>query len=108
MAPPAGSRSRVIVESRAACRATLSDFTAGLVGLWGVSHVTPAREVVAGFEPTAVDNPRIVVQQWLAEAFTMWGPAALVIAVAGGEDVTSWVYRVVAVLLVALAVLTAT
>jgi peptidoglycan/LPS O-acetylase OafA/YrhL len=70
----------------------------------------PTRQVVAGFEPTAVDNHRIIVQEWLTEAFTMWGLAALVIAVtagAGDENVTTWVYRIVAVLLAALAVLTA-
>ncbi len=40
----------------------------------------------------------------------MWGLAALVIAVtavAGDENVRNWVYRIVAVLLAALAVLTA-
>ncbi len=88
----------------------LAYVAAALVGLWGVSHAVPTREVVAGFEPTAVDNHRIIVQEWLAEAFTMWGLAALVIAVtavAGPEEVTSWAYRIVAALLVALAVLTA-
>jgi hypothetical protein len=39
------------------------------------------RQVVAGFEPTAVDNHRTIVQEWLTEAFTMWGLVALVIAV---------------------------
>jgi hypothetical protein len=89
---------------------TLAYVAAALVGLWGVSHAIPTRQVVAGFEPTAVDNHRIIVQEWLAEAFTMWGLAALVVAVTavgGNEDVTRWVYRVVAALLVALAVLTA-
>ena len=88
----------------------LAYVAATLVGLWGVSHAIPTRHVVAGFEPTAIDNHRIMVQEWLAEAFTMWGLAVLVItvtAVAGGEDVTVWVYRIVAALLMALAVLTA-
>jgi len=88
----------------------LAYVAAALVGLWGVSHAVPTRQVVAGFEPTAVDNHRIIVQEWLSEAFTMWGLAALVIAVtaiAGDADVTGWVYRIVAALLVALAVLTA-
>ena len=51
------------------------------------------------------------MQEWLAEAFTMWGIAAMVIAatVAGGAaaDVRAWVYRVAAALLAALGVLTA-
>jgi hypothetical protein len=88
----------------------LAYVAAALVGFWGVAHAVPTRQVIAGFEPTAVDNHRIILQEWLAEAFALWGLAALVIAVtavAGGEDVTSWVYRIVAVLLVSLAVLTA-
>jgi hypothetical protein len=47
---------------------------------------------------------------WLAEAITMWGLAALVVAVTaiGGDmGVTTAVYPVVAGLLIALAVLTA-
>jgi len=66
--------------------------------------------VVAGFEPTTPDNHQVILQEWLAEALTMWGLAVLVIVVTvvGGDgDVTSWVYRVVAGLLVALATLTA-
>ncbi len=51
------------------------------------------------------------MQEWLAEAFTMWGVAAVVIAVtaAGGADAGArgWVYRVAAGLLVALGTLTA-
>ena len=88
----------------------LAYVAAALIGLWGVSHAIPTRQVVAGFEPTAIDNHRIIMQEWLAEALTMWGLTALLIAVtavAGAEDVTSWVYRIVAALLVALAALTA-
>jgi hypothetical protein len=83
---------------------------AALVGLWGVAHAVPTRRVVDGFEPITPDNRRVIVQEWLAEAFTMWGIAALVVAVTivdAGGDAMSWVYRVVALLLVALGVLTA-
>ncbi len=83
---------------------------AGLIGLWGVAHAVPTRRVVAGFAPLSTDNRRILVQEWLAESITMWAAAALVIAVTavnGGGNVTDWVYRIVAGLLVALAVLTA-
>lgn len=88
----------------------LAFVSAGLVGLWGVAHAIPTRKVVAGFEPITADNRKVLVQEWLAEAFTMWGLAALVVvttAVGGSDaDVTAWVYRVVAGLLVALAILT--
>jgi hypothetical protein len=65
--------------------------------------------VVAGFAPITADNRRILTQEWLAESLTMWGIAALVVAVtatAADIQVTAIVYRVVGGLLVALAVLT--
>jgi hypothetical protein len=83
---------------------------AAMTALWGVAHAVPTRQVVAGFEPISADNRRVLVQEWLADAATMWGIAALVIVttLVGNEaDVTAWVYRVAAVLLVTLAVVTA-
>jgi hypothetical protein len=87
----------------------LALLAAGVVGLWGVAHVIPTRNVLAGFAPITVDNRRVVLQEWLVEAATMWGIAALVIVctVVGGaaSEVTSWVYRVAASLLASSAVL---
>ena len=83
---------------------------AGLVGLCGVAHAVPTAAVVRGYEPMSVDNRRVLVQEWLAEAFTMWGVAVLVVVVTvvdGDGDAARWVYRVAAALLVALAALTA-
>ncbi len=59
-----------------------------------------------------VDNRRVVLQEWLAEAFTMWGIAAMVIVAtsvggAADSDVRVWVDRVATGLLVALRALTA-
>ena|ERR1035438_3939727 len=64
----------------------LALLAAGVVGLWGVAHVIPTRNVLAGFAPITVDNRRVVLQEWLVEAATMWGIAALVIVctVVGG------------------------
>jgi len=76
-----------------------------------VAHAVPTRQVVAGFAPITADNRRIVVQEWLAEAFTMWGIAAMVIVVTAvggtGTGTRVWIYRVAAALLVALGTLTA-
>jgi hypothetical protein len=83
---------------------------AAIVAVWGVAHAAPTRRVLAGFEPITAANRLVIKQEWLAEAFTMWGIAAVVIAAtaAGGTaDVRAWVYRAAAGLLVALAVLTA-
>jgi hypothetical protein len=89
----------------------LAYVAAAVVALWGVAHAVPTRQVVAGFGPLSTDNRRVLVQEWLAEAFTMWGIAAIVIAAtaAGGAvtGVRGWVYWVAAALLVALGVLTA-
>ncbi|MDJ0769017.1 MAG: hypothetical protein QNJ12_09495 [Ilumatobacter sp.] len=89
--------------------AFLAYLAAGLVAAWGVAHAIPTRQVVAGFEPITADNRRVLQQEWLAEAFTMWGIAATTIAVtlADGADAAAWAYRTLAALLVALAVLTA-
>ena len=91
--------------------AVLAYVSAAMVAVWGVLHAVPTGQVLAGFEPVTADNRRVIQQEWLAEAFTMWGIAAVVIAAtaAGGTaaDVCAWVYRAAAGLLAALAVLTA-
>lgn len=69
----------------------------------------PTGRVLAGFAPITPANRWVVVQEWLAEAITMWGITALVIVVtATGGDTSqaAWVYQLAAGLLVALAVLT--
>jgi hypothetical protein len=89
----------------------LAYVAAAAVGLWGFAHAIPTRRVLAGFDPVTRDNRRVILQEWLAEAFAVWGIAAVLIvvtAISGSEAaVSSWVYRAIAGLLVALAVLTA-
>jgi hypothetical protein len=91
--------------------AVLAYVAAGLVTAWGLAHAVPTRQVIAGFGPIGANNRLVIAQEWLAEALTMWGVAAMVIAAtAASGPVTSvrdWVYRVAAALLVALGVLTA-
>ena len=91
--------------------AVLAYVSAALIAAWGVAHAIPTRQVLAGFSPITPDNRRIIQQEWLAEAITMWGLAAVIIAAtaAGGTnaDVRAWVYRAVSALLIALAALTA-
>ena len=83
---------------------------ATLVTLWGVAHAIPTRQVLKGFEPISVDNRRIILQEWLAEALTMWGIAAVIlsvtIAAGAGATASHWTYRATAGLLLALAILT--
>jgi hypothetical protein len=89
--------------------AVLAYSAAALTALWGVAHAIPTRQVLAGFAPISRDNRLVLMQEWLAEAITMWGVAALVVSATVVHDsaaVTHWVYRVCAVVLVTLAVLT--
>lgn len=94
-----------------AVAAILAYAAAAVVAVWGVAHAVPTGQVLAGFAPISGANRRILLQEWLAEAFTMWGIAAVVVAVTatGGANAGSgiWVYRAAAGLLVALATLTA-
>lgn len=88
---------------------TLAYISASITALWGVAHAIPTAAVIRGFEPMSNDNRRVLVQEWLAEAFTMWGLALLVVvvtAVGRGSDAAVASYGVAAGLLVALAVLT--
>jgi len=91
--------------------AVLAYLSAALIMAWGTAHAIPTRQVLAGFSPVSPGNRRIIQQEWLAEAITMWGLAAVIIAAtaAGGTnaDARAWVYRAVSALLVALATLTA-
>lgn len=88
---------------------TIAYLAAAITGLWGVAHVVPTTRVVAGFEPISRDNRRVLLQEWLLEAVTMWGIAAFVITVTaagGGAHLTAWVYRVAAGILVTVAAVT--
>jgi hypothetical protein len=88
--------------------ATLGYVAAAAVALWGVAHAIPTRSVVAGFAPISPDNRRVLLQEWLAEAFAMWGISAVIVATTAtvGAEGSVWVYRVTAGLLISLAVLT--
>lgn len=89
----------------------LACVSAALVAGWGVAHAIPTRQVLASFEPISTDNRRIILQEWLAEAFTMWGIAAVVIAATAATgaaaDIRAWVYRAASALLISLGTLTA-
>jgi hypothetical protein len=90
--------------------AALAYLAAGVITLWGIAHAVPTRQVITGFGPITTDNQRVILQEWLAEAFTMWGTAAIVIAATaagGAADARAWVYRAAAALLIALGTLTA-
>ncbi len=88
----------------------LGYIAAGIVFVWGVSHVVPTRQVVRSFGAIGTDNERIITMEWVAESLAFWFVAVLVFAVtlASLESAaTSLVYRVSAGFLVAIGVWTA-
>ncbi len=87
--------------------AVLAYLSAALIAAWGTAHAIPTSQVLAGFNPITPDNRRIIQQEWLAEAVTMWGLAAVIIAATAAGGTAAWVYRAASALLVALAALTA-
>ena len=89
----------------------LAYVAAGVVALWGVAHVLPTARVVQSFNDTSHDNQLVITQEWIAEAMTMWFIATLVViaTAAGGshQALTDWVDRASAMMLFAIAGLTA-
>jgi hypothetical protein len=82
-----------------------------IVGLWGVAHITPTPQVVAGFGPITVDNQRIIRMTWVSEGLTLVFVGALVAvvtAMAGeGERAAAAVYWACAAMLMTTAIWTA-
>jgi hypothetical protein len=91
--------------------AVLAYVAAGAVALWGFAHVLPTAKVVEGYSDTSRDNRLVITQEWIAEAMTMWFIAAVVViatATSGSQhSLVDWIYRVPAILLFAIAALTA-
>jgi hypothetical protein len=93
-----------------AMRVILAYAAASIIAMWGVAHLIPTRQVVAGFGAISTDNRRVITQEWLAEGIAMIGIAAFVIAATaanGPGEIRAWVYRTAALLLVAVGLLTA-
>ncbi len=89
----------------------LALIAAGLVFLWGVSHIIPTRQVVAGFGDISEDNRLIITMEWVAEGLSFIFVAALIVAVTWSGDTPEaaedLVYRVASGFLIAIGAWTA-
>ena len=90
---------------------TFALVAAGIVFLWGVSHIIPTRQVVAGFGDISPDNRRIITMEWVAEGLSFIFVAALIVAVtwsaSAPEAAEDLVYRVTSGFLIAIGIWTA-
>ena len=76
----------------------LAFVAAGIVFVWGVSHIIPTRQVVAGFGDIDQDNRYIITMEWVAEGLAFVFVAVLIVAVTwsintteAAEDLVYWV-----------------
>jgi hypothetical protein len=79
--------------------------------MWGVSHIIPTREVVAGFGDISTDNRHIITMEWVAEGLSFIFVAVLIVVVtwssAALEPAEDLVYRVIPGFLLTIGVWTA-
>jgi len=89
----------------------LAYVAAGIVLLWGISHIIPTREVVAGFGDISTDNRHIITMEWVAEGLSFIFVAGLVAVVTLSsvvmEPAKDLVYRVTPAFLLTIGVWTA-
>jgi hypothetical protein len=90
---------------------TLASVAAGIVFTWGVSHIIPTRQVVAGFGNIDQDNRYIITMEWVAEGLSFMFVAVLIVAVTWSantpEAAEDLVYRVASGFLITIGVWTA-
>jgi hypothetical protein len=49
-----------------------------LIGIWGISHLIPTKNVVAGFGDISEDNRNIITMEWIVEGVSLIFIGALV------------------------------
>jgi hypothetical protein len=54
---------------------------AGLTAIWGISHLIPTKNVVAGFGDISRDNRQIITMEWIVEGVSLILVGALVAVV---------------------------
>jgi hypothetical protein len=61
---------------------------AAVLFIWGIAHIIPTRNVVAGFGPLSEDNRINITMEWVAEGLALAFVGALValVTVTGGAD----------------------
>ena len=76
----------------------LAYVAAGIVFLWGVSHIIPTKQVVAGFGEISRDNRLIITMEWVAEGLSFMFVAVLIVTVTwsgsvpeAASDLVYWV-----------------
>jgi len=84
---------------------------AAVITLWGIAHIVPTKSIVSGFGAISRDNKLIIMMESIAEGLTLCfiGVLVLLVTSLGGSrnHVSGIVYLACAVMLLAMAILTA-
>jgi hypothetical protein len=78
-----------------------------LIGIWGIAHLIPTKNVIAGFGDISEDNRNIIAMEWIVEgvAFILIGILVSVVTYLGPTGkIPRAVYTVIASGLIALAI----
>lgn len=79
--------------------------------LWGIAHLIPTKPIVSGFGQISEDNKKVLTMELIAEGLTLifLGVLVLLITLLAGtqSQAASIVYLACAVMLLAMAILTA-
>ncbi|MBM4447496.1 MAG: hypothetical protein FJ023_09195 [Chloroflexi bacterium] len=82
-----------------------------VITLWGIVHIVPTKAIVGGFGAISEDNRRIITMESIAEGLTLCfiGVLVLLVTSLGGprNQTSAIVYLACAVMLLAMAILTA-
>jgi hypothetical protein len=80
-----------------------------LIFIWGLGHLMPTRNIVAGFGELSLDNSRILTMEWLAEGLMLCFLGLLValaaVVLGPAEAATYLVARAASGMLIVMAVL---
>lgn len=90
----------------------LAWLAAAITTVWGIAHLIPTGNVVAGFGTLSKDNWLVITQEWIAEGITLTFLGGLIGLVTAldrvSNPVVTAVYGFAAGMLLVMAVLTAT
>ena len=82
-----------------------------IIIMWGIAHIIPTKNVVSGYGEISRDNKLIFIMEWIAEGTTLIfiGVLTLLINILNGyqNPVSLDVFRISAVMLIIMAILTA-
>lgn len=81
--------------------------SSSLIILWGIIHIIRTKRIVKGYEPTSVDNRRILTMAWGVQGLTLIFIGLLVMLVNYVYGGCPFTYPAAAVMLLAMAAWTA-